>query len=314
MQQNKTNEKIANEISERGFTCLRNAMRVFLTKKKQPSNFYQYSTISAFKGIIESNNLWATHWAYLNDSKELQGGLEIARQVILKFNQREKTSYLSPLERYIPNNAKKVAFEILNAFVLCFSEETDNLNLWRGYGDGYNSVVINYNTAHLELNKNTIGKFFIGKVIYDEKEQKKMILTFLKQYNEAANKILKKFSKLKDEVNIDTSAFFLVGILFLSLFMKEKCWNEEKEWRIVFFNPEVAFLDFRETDKGLIPFVKVPIFKNHALKSIKSILLPKSSNFALREKAIKLLWSKVCNDNKIKKNLKVKESSISIVY
>ena len=141
-----------------------------------------------------------------------------------------------------------------------------------------------------------------------------MILTFLKQYNEAANKILKKFSKLKDEANIDISAFFLVGILFLSLFMKEKCWNEEKEWRIVFFNPEITFLDFRETDKGLIPFVKVPIFKNHALKCIKKICLLKSPNYALREKAIKMLWNKVCNVNKIKKNLKVKESSISIVY
>ncbi|MBP5441407.1 MAG: hypothetical protein J6Y14_10960, partial [Fibrobacter sp.] len=47
------------------------------------------------------------------------------------------------------------------------------LNLWRGYGDGYNSIVIDYSTTHLELNKNTLGKPLIGKVVYDEREQKK---------------------------------------------------------------------------------------------------------------------------------------------
>lgn len=314
MPKTKTVKDYEHEIFEKAITCLRNVKNLFLTTPKQPSNFYQYSTISAFKGIIESNNLWATHWAYMNDSKELQRGLEIAKQVILKFNQTTKPSHLSSLERYISNGINDVAFDIVNAYVLCFSEESDNLNLWRGYGDGYNSIVIDYSTTHLELNKNTLGKPLIGKVVYDEREQKKIILTYLKQYNEMMTKMHKKLSRLKENMDERILGPFIAGLIILSLFMKEKCWNEEKEWRIIYFNPDNNFLDFRETDKGLIPYVKVPIFKKHALTCIKNICLPKSPNYALREKSIKMLWNKTCNENKIKKNLKVKESSISIVY
>lgn len=314
MSENKKIDDYEHEISEKAITCLRNVRNLFLTTKKQPSNFYQYSTISAFKGIIESNNLWATHWAYLNDSKELQRGLEIARQVILKFNQTTKQSYLCPLEGYLSNRVKKAAFNIINAYVLCFSEELDNLNLWRGYGDGYNSIAINYNTAHLELSNDTLGTLLIGKVIYDEKEQKKIILIYLRQYNEMMTEMYKKFSRPKENVDACISGSFVAGLIILSLFMKEKYWNEEKEWRVILFNPNNKFLDFKESDKGLIPFVKIPIFKKHALRCIKNICLPKSPNYALREKAIKMLWNKVCDDNKIKKELKVRQSSISIVY
>ena len=137
---------------------------------------------------------------------------------------------------------------------------------------------------------------------------------YLVRYYEMIEEMYKRFPKQKGEIEKIMKRYFLVGILILSLFIKEKCWKEEKEWRMIFLNPDADFLDFKETANGLIPFVKVPIFKDHAIRCIKNICLPKSSNFALREKAVKMLWEKFCEKNDIKKDLKVKESSISIVY
>jgi len=42
---------------------------------------YHYTTVAAFKSIIDSQELWLTDYAYLNDSSEVRHGLELAREV-----------------------------------------------------------------------------------------------------------------------------------------------------------------------------------------------------------------------------------------
>lgn len=318
MSEIKKNDDFKKFVGDRATTYLGKVSKTFLVKRKRPKILSQYSAISTFKGVIENNNLWATHWAFLNDAKELKRGLEAAKQVIADIKQNEKlktkNQYLWVLEDFISSLTKKEIYNIINVYVLCFSEKKDNLNMWRGYGNGYNSIVIDYNTADLDMNGNTIGIPLIGKINYNEDEQKKMMLMYLMQYCELIEKINEHFPSQKNDAVKYMLGYLIVGIVVLSLFMKEKYWNEEKEWRIIFLNPSDELLDFKETDKGFVPFVKVPIFKNHAIKCIKKIRLPKSENFELREHAMKMLWNKFCTSKNIKKDLEVEQSSISIVY
>ncbi len=282
-----------------------------------PRNFYQYSALSTFRGVIEHNNLWATHWAYLNDAKELKKGLEIAKFVqsdsIIKKAFKPYNSFRD-FENLVSKLSKEEITNNIDAYVLCFSEEKDKLNLWRGYGNGYNSIVTAYDTTKIETSIKTTGFPIMGKVVYDEDRQKVMMLTFLGRYCILTKKLHKKFPKQKEDVKKYLSQYFALGVLILSLFTKEKYWNEEKEWRIVYLFPDRDFLDFKETSKGIIPFLHIPLSKEHVIKCINNIRLPKSPDFALREKAIKMLWEKFCNENKIIKKLKVEQSSISIVY
>ena len=186
--------------------------------------------------------------------------------------------------------------------------------MWRGYGDGYNSIVIDYNTADLKIDEKVTGIALIGKINYNEDDQKKMMLMYLTQYCELLEFINQEYPSQKEKAIKYMLGHFIIGIVILSLFMKEKYWNEEKEWRFIFLNPSDELLDFRETDKGFVPFIKAPIFKHNAIKSIKKIRLPKSQNFELRERAMKMLWDKFCNKNNVKKDLEIEQSSISIVY
>lgn len=318
MSEEKTMEDFKKFIADTATANIGNVIKKFLTKRKRPKILSQYSAIPTFKGVIENNNLWATHWAFLNDAKELKKGLEVAKQVIADMkkmdNLKSKKHYLRILENFISALTRKDIYSIIDVYVLCFSEKKDNLNMWRGYGDGYNSIVIDYNTVDFKLNDDVIGVSLIGKINYSEDEQKKMMLMFLMQYYELIEKINEQFPSQKENAVKYTLGYFLVGIVVLSLYTKEKYWNEEKEWRIIFLNPSDELLDFKETDKGFVPFVKIPIFKEHALKCIKKVRLPKSQNFDLREHAIKMLWSKLCKRNNIKKDLEIEESSISIVY
>lgn len=305
-------------ITDHSRSCLLNVNEDFLTPKRMPRYFYQYSALASFKGIIESNNIWATHWAYLNDAKELKKGLEIAHIVISEMNKMKKfktnLELFSILEEFINHFAYRETIDPIDAYVLCFSEENDKLNLWRGYGNGYNSIVTGYNTAKLKINEKIAGHPFMGKIVYAEDRQKRMMTRYISKFYENMAKIYKRFPKQESEMRNLIAGHFAAGILFLSLFMKDKYWSEEKEWRIIYLFPSNDFIDFKVTDKGYIPFIKAPIFKEHALKCINGVRLPKSPDFALREKALRMLWKKACNENKIKRNLKVEQSSISIIY
>ena len=309
-------EDCKNSIFNYAISCILSVKDEFLISKRMPRNFYQYSTLSTFRGVIEHNNLWATHWAYLNDAKELKKGLEIAKFVhsdsIIKKAFKPYKSF-SDFGNLISKLTKEEKINNIDAYVLCFSEEKDKLNLWRGYGNGYNSIVTAYDTAKIETCIKTTGFPIMGRVVYDEDTQKVMMLTFLGRFCLLTKEMLKRFPKQED-VKEYMSQYFAIGILILSLFMKEKYWNEEKEWRIIYLFPDKNHLDFKETSKGFIPFLHIPIFKEHVIKCINNVRLPKSADFALREKAIKMLWNKFCNENKIDKKLKVEQSSISIVY
>lgn len=310
-------ENYENTVHKYAISCILGVKEEFLTPKKFPTNFYQYSALSTFRGVIEHNNLWATHWAYLNDTKELKKGLKIAKFVhsepIIKKSFKPYNSF-SDFEKLISKLTKKEIINKTDAYVLCFSEEKDKLNLWRGYGNGYNSIVTAYDSAQIKANTGKVDFSIMGRVIYDEDTQKVMMLMFLGRFYLLTKKMCKRFPKQKEKVKILLSGYLAMGILILSLFMKEKSWKEEKEWRIIYFYPSHNSLDFKETDKGFVPFLHIPIFKEHAIKCINGVRLPKSPDFALREKAIKMLWDKSCDENKIKKDLKVDQSSISIVY
>ena len=318
MSETKKDDNLKKFIGDNANTYLSNVTKTFLAKRKRPRILSQYSAIPTFKGVIENNNLWATHWAFLNDAKELKRGLEVAKQVITDIkqmeNQKSKIQYLRVLEKIIFGLTKKEIYSIIDVYVLCFSEKKDNLNMWRGYGNGYNSIVIDYNTANFKMDEKVVGVSLIGKINYNEDEQKKMMLMYLMQYCELIEKAYNHFPSQKENAIKYMLGYLIIGIVVLSLFMKEKYWNEEKEWRIIFLNPSDDLLDFKETGKGFVPFVKAPIFKDHAINCIKKVRLPKSQNFDLRDHAIKMLWNKFCNRNNIKKDLDVEQSSISIVY
>ena len=148
-------EEYEKTISNCAFSCIMDIKNDFLMPQRMPKNFYQYSALSTFRGVIEHNNLWATHWAYLNDSKELIKGIEIAKFVhsdpIIRKAFKPYKSF-SDFEKTISKFLQKDKIKNIDAYVLCFSEKKDELNLWRGYGDGYNSIVTAYDVAKMETN------------------------------------------------------------------------------------------------------------------------------------------------------------------
>ena len=140
-----------------------------------------YTSISGLLGIIDSQSLWATHFAFLNDSTEiayffdirlakvLEAGIRDASaadprlQVPLPFANTSGNSESAVLSfaTYLAQLIRKVTIPFNQPYLACFSGPTNVsarrdglLSQWRGYGkDGGYALVFDTNRLELLLKK-----------------------------------------------------------------------------------------------------------------------------------------------------------------
>lgn len=109
-----------------------NARRKKLLPAYDPApshTLYHYTSAAALLAIIESNDLFLTDYAYLNDSLELEHGIGIARERFRIIAERmpAAASLLNHWAEADHNANARIC-------VASFSVESDSLTLWRAYG------------------------------------------------------------------------------------------------------------------------------------------------------------------------------------
>lgn len=285
-----------------------------------PDFLYQYTDVSALGGIIEHDKLWATHYRYLNDKKELEHGLHLASSFakesldignykgeLIKSFLRDLTLIFEDAEQN-----KRLPLEGTDVYSISFTTEKDLLSQWRGYGKKYKSVCIGFNCNEISSDLTTPNcSYHLRKVVYDPEKQKELVYGYLSRGCE----VVKTFEENYNEENfIKLKIDIFTGLVELILCFKEACWSEEKEWRILAVSQKDGYEDvsFRESDYGLVPYMKLPLFKNgNALEAMFEIMLPKSENYLRAKKSVEMLIEQK-KKNYVK--IEVKESDISIVY
>jgi hypothetical protein len=100
---------------------------------------FHYTSAEGLKGIIESNELWATSAYYLNDSAEMFYGYNVLKEVLdqwLSENSRSEDSITLALARQLRTSFEDL-FEkrlLKPIYLTCFCEEDNLLSQWRAYG------------------------------------------------------------------------------------------------------------------------------------------------------------------------------------
>lgn len=114
-------------------------------------DLYHYTTIAGLKGILDRERLWATHVSYLNDTRELEHGIDEVCAMMAESSDRIRSltppegsklddhalnSYadLVGLARTIIANHRSLYAPDNGPFVACLSRSRDQLSQWRGYG------------------------------------------------------------------------------------------------------------------------------------------------------------------------------------
>ena len=101
---------------------------------------YHYTDGNGLKGILESGELWCTHIAFLNDSREYLATVDLYRESLAQLS-------IDPFRDIDVRTLARLAIQLLDerfasatiagilpTFVASFSTEPDDLAQWRAYG------------------------------------------------------------------------------------------------------------------------------------------------------------------------------------
>lgn len=237
---------------------------------------YHYCNVDAFKAIIQNKILWLSSVYNLNDYKEIHWIKEKVTNKIQnytdKYNFKKYTAFEKLYEKKLPN-----------VYIASFSQGNDLLSQWRAYAnDGY-GVAIGFNTEYFKLN--TLVQ--TNKVLYDEKEQEKLI-----------EKILLPLEDLDDNIDCESKEFKNVcedvinEINNLSARSKNELFKEEQEVRLIHnpiiiddienqkivFKNNLSTMMFRAVCGNLIPYFELKFndYNDDILPIVEIIKGPKN--------------------------------------
>ena len=232
---------------------------------------FHYTSISALRGIVETNALWATHVRHLNDSSETdivwsrlnESVVEICEAAIEDYVRRypEKDAYIrnaGGATKISAHDARAITSKMRSLlvgedgvavpFVVSFTTHDDDshrddycrhgmLSQWRGYG-GSDCVAVVFDTKELqqllerECERFEYGLCLISDVIYDKED-----VALPERFPELSNKLksfVQNFIENKDDRAVEKIIHDFTPDLFSAIVRsKHYAFNEERECRIV---------------------------------------------------------------------------------
>ncbi|WP_297422765.1 DUF2971 domain-containing protein [Clostridium sp.] len=292
-------EQLNERSKELGDDCQEysNIFMNMLNDKESGQILYHYTNINALKGILENRELWVTEAGFLNDTSETRYVLKYFKASLVniehedlkkdmnivyyglkyyfdgKLSKNEKLS--NSLKKFIDRDLKT---KLKNAYILSLSKNKDSLTLWgnysnnEGYNLGFKKDDLIYNFARSTQNQYNFP--INGQVLYKSLPDKNEVK------NSQNSEIIKYYYNCK-KYNVDKTKMIsalIEIIVYIGLFIKQECFAQEEEYRIVFVRNEEGEKDefslgwdfktnFKVKENAFIPYIKVP-FNNSDIKSI----------------------------------------------
>lgn len=265
------------------------------TLKKQlsispPSHVYHYTNSTGLIGILESKKIWATNIRFLNDINEVIEATKTAKEILIEKSaasggERKKRLFNSMLE-----NIDEVASHI---YVCSFSADGNSLSQWRAYcpptGGGY---ALGIPGPQLREVAKKSGWIFV-KCIYENEKKVQVIREIIDSFVEDFEKNHKsESSELTERVALN----FKLHLLGISGVIKNKAFENEKEWRLI--SPILSNEDgvcFRQGKSGIIPYSTFELLEqdNQINKNqIKLVIGPTPQNDSESRQAARYILSR----------------------
>lgn len=261
-------------------------------KLNSQKSFFHYTTGEGLSGILKNKKIWFSHTKFLNDEQERCYTYKI---LIDEINNMPKSDFNESLKIYYDENSDAKNNVNTNCFeheyyLACFSNNKDSLSLWNYYTKNENSVGFN-----IEFNKNSLISALNlsqmdvhGQVIYEEKEQRRLIKNILTKYNKEFEKINKNNVSAIANICVDISLL----ISFYSLFFKHPAYKHEEEYRIaigknkIYNNHNCLFRTYKNL---FIPYFE----REFSSSSIKSITISPTQKQQITKESLNLMLSEM---------------------
>jgi hypothetical protein len=214
---------------------------------------YHYTGIEGLKGILDSQEVWLTDYAYLNDSAELRHGLGLFEEKIRSKLLDEKYQVLADIFKVWLENIQNHRYRIC---IASYSLNGDSLSQWRAYG----SIAIGFEPSYVIAG----GECQFDSVIYDQSEQDGLVEFFLNHTLQAF-----KFDTHNgtQRGGLDVLEMYQDGlnqVIRLAALFKDEGFRDEREVRVAFVEDPALYerigiarapKRFRANKHAIIPYV-----------------------------------------------------------
>jgi hypothetical protein len=221
-----------------------------------PPPLFHYTDADGLRGIINSGSLWATHIDYLNDSQEFKHAYGLINSIIdglLGGEQNQTTVRLRLIKDWFQRHFI-LWRAVLAPYVVCFCEKGNLLSQWRAYAADGSGFSLEFDPGRLMQGLSSNGpdvfpNIKLFKAVYDESEQKRLILLALEQ-------LLAAFDSHRQE---DVLGWVPLVFSEMNVCFKHPAFAEEQEWRLVYMARGAEHLvNVRVSHDRLLPFASLP--------------------------------------------------------
>lgn len=238
---------------------------------------YHYTKCYAVQNILQTGVLFATKSSFLNDTNEMGYILHVAQEVIADL---PDIRWRRLLNDQLINTMED--FKRHDIFVLSFSEAGDAITLWSEFGEetGYNLA---FDGKELLQRISHNQKIYChGRVLYSHEKQLTLIRSLFEKI--IPEKIGLPFVMIleKEIHSCGTKEFqelcrrLREALNIYAMFFKQEEFAAEKEYRMVFKNPDKHRIHFREKDGFLLPYIEVDLSNSSPLPVRKITVAPKN--------------------------------------
>lgn len=265
-----------------------------------PKTLYHYTSQAGLIGMLNTKAIWASKIHYLNDSREFALALDIARQ---ELNNRIKVASQADHHHLQVMWDSIFTIEEINTCVCCFSELGDSLSQWRGYGGGKAGFSVGFSQEWFKRSTH-LTRLSLSRCVYEPEEQQELIRgtidTFLETNADADPEYWRRNQgygishRPPDTPSLSSYAWrdFPARLARIAPLIKDKSFEDEKEWRLVAENLLVFELDHRPGESMLIPYYNIPIGDDKTFDSIREIIVGPTPHPELSKASVRsLAWT-----------------------
>ena len=239
------------------------------TRNAVRAPLYHYTDRKGFEGIVNTQEIWYTQYQHLNDDKEFQFGLDLAKGLLAEFGRRSPNVkiFCDMVCGFLSNDRFQNVFDF---YVASFSRDADSEHMWKKYADHGKGVAMGFAPSNFATgdkpHRRPHENVFVAPVQYGASAGRAYHLPGIKNACQIVAEISKRKSLAMSDRNIGMPFFDELGkalmateLIFKSLAIKHEDWSVENEVRL-FIVGESKILslcnDTRVRNGESIPFIK----------------------------------------------------------